>query len=378
MKQILLVALLAANACFPLLKAQTVTTISPTASKIDDDLIFDSNGNLFGSGYDAGKVYKLTPDGALTIFAEGLSNANGLAWNDDGSLVVVDNTGNKIYKVQPDGTKTVLVPNITGPSGLLRLYGSDTMIVTTYINHKVFKMAPDGSLTEYLTHPEFNGPVGLCYDDDQNLYVANFGDRKIFKVTPDGTVTFLTQPPLGQSIGFLAYANGFLYATAFNAHKIYKIDLDGNYNVWLGSTAGGTDGDASVAKFSRPNGIRFSSTGDTLYVSEYGGKRVRRITNLEGTSGVTDQVNVVGHAMLSPNPATGFSKFTFDLKVSTPVTIELFDLQGNMVKNICSESTLTPGHYVRELNVKGLVPGTYMLQMRTRESTTSRRLVVAN
>lgn len=343
------------------LDAQTVTTITTNASKIDDDIIFDAAGNLFGSNYIGSKVYKMTPDGVESIFASGFGSPNGLAFNDDGTLIMADNTANKLYKIFPDGSKEVFVDSLQGPSGVIRQKNSDTLLVTSYSNtHKIWKVAPDGSVSTFLTHPQFNGPVGMCYDDSMNLYIANFNDRKIFKMTPDGQVTFFTQPPLGQYIGFLAYTNGSLYATAMEAHKIYKIDLEGNYAVWLGSTIGTLDGDASVAKFNRPNGIRPSSTGDTLYVSDFGSKRVRMITNLGGTS-ATKELMPEWKVTVSPNPLANTAQITFELPDAANMSIGLYDAQGHWVQSVLENERLAQGAHQYLLARHGLPAGVYFL-----------------
>jgi sugar lactone lactonase YvrE len=353
------------------LHAQTVTTITTNASKIDDDIIFDAAGNLFGSNYIGSKVYKRTPDGVESVFASGFGSPNGLAFNDDGTLIMADNTGNKLYKIFPDGSKEVFVAPLQGPSGVIRQKNSDTLIVTSYsATNQIWKVAPDGSVSTFLTHPEFNGPVGLCYDDSMNLYIANFSDRKIFKMTPGGQVTFFTQPPLGQFIGFLAYAKGSLYATAMEAHKIYKIDLEGNYAVWMGSTVGTLDGDAAVARFNRPNGIRPSSTGDTLYVSDFGSKRVRMITNLGGTSAIGELVPGWKVAV-SPNPLANTAQITVELPDATDLSIGLYDDQGRLVQSVLENERLAGGAHQYALARRGLPKGIYFLYF---QSSTGRFL----
>ncbi|MBL7825904.1 MAG: hypothetical protein JNJ57_04680 [Saprospiraceae bacterium] len=343
------------------LHAQTVTTITTSASKIDDDILFDAAGNLYGSNYVGAKVYKMTPDGVESVFASGFGSPNGLAFTDDGILIMADNTGNKLYKIFPDGSKEVFVDSLQGPSGMIREKNSDTLIVTSYSStNTIWKIAPDGSVSSFLNHPEFNGPVGLCYDDSMNLYIANFSDRKIFKLTPDGQLTFFTQPPLGQYIGFLAYANGSLYATAMQAHKIYKIDLQGNYTVWLGSTIGSVDGDASVAKFNRPNGIRPSSTGDTLYVSDFGSKKVRMITNLGGAT-ATNELMPEWKVKVSPNPMTTNTQIAFELPDAATMSIGLYDDRGILVRSILANERLMQGAHHYSFVREGLVAGVYFL-----------------
>ncbi|MCB0542261.1 MAG: T9SS type A sorting domain-containing protein [Saprospiraceae bacterium] len=365
-------ALLLSSCFFFHANAQTVTTITSGAVPIDDDIIFDAAGNLYGSDYVGNSIYKRTADGVESAFTSGLSSPNGLAFLNDTTLIVADNTGNKLYKVFPDGSKQIFVDPLPGPSGVLRLPDSDTFLVTSYTMHKVWKVASDGTVSDYLVHPDFNGPVGLCFDDAENLYVANFNDRKIFRVTPDGQINFFVQPSLGQYIGFIAYANGFIYATAMNANKIYKIDLDGNDAVWLGSSIGSTDGDASVAKFNRPNGIRASASGDTLYVSDFGSKRVRMITNLGGASATHTAFLSDQQVSVAPNPAGPDIRIGIEVTAATELSAALYDANGRRVYEIFPMQRKVQGLYRYSIDATSLTPGLYFLQLR---AATGARLV---
>ena len=346
-------------------RAQTVVTLTTSASSIDDDIILDAEGNLYGSNYNGSAIFKRSPTGEESTFTGGLNTPNGLAFAADGNLIAVDNQGNRIYRVFPDGTKEIFIAPIQGPSGILREYDSDTLIVTSYTTDKIWKIAPDSSVTEYLTHPEFNGPVGLCYDDEKNLYVANFNDRKIFKVTPDGEISLFAHPPLGQYIGFIAYANGYLYATAMNAHKIYRIDPDGNYSVWLGSTAGTADGDASSARFNQPNGIRASFTGDTLYVSDFGSKRVRMITDLNGTVATQNAERPDWQVTVAPNPARTHTRIAFVLPRAEQLRLEVIDEQGHPIGLLVPERHYSAGRHEYNWNTEGVAAGIYLLKLRS-------------
>ncbi|MCB0707224.1 MAG: SMP-30/gluconolactonase/LRE family protein [Saprospiraceae bacterium] len=348
----------------PLLTAQIVTTISGTGTTIDDDIIQDASGILYGSNYVGDSVFKIYPDGTEEIFTSGINTPNGLAFDPNGNLLVVDNQGNKIYRVFPDGTKEIFVSPIAGPSGILQEYDSDTLIVTSYTTDVVWKIAPDGSVSEFLTHPEFNGPVGLCYDEAHNLYVANYTDRKIFKVTPDGEISFLVQINLGTNVGFITYAHDYIYATTMNGMRIFRVDLEGNSEIWLGSSQGNTDGDASQAKFNWPNGIRPSVTGDTLFVSDFGSKKVRMITDLDGTStSVKGKAQQKTDVLVTPNPAVSEFQITMDLPTDTEVDIVLYDSMGRQVAHLLETKKLPAGKVVLPFSREDLPAGSYLIQL---------------
>ncbi len=306
-----------------ILQAQTVTTIA-TNTGIDDGMALDSEGNLYGSNYMGNSVFKLTPDGTVSTFSTGYDTPNGLVFNNDGTLFMADNIGNVIYKIMPNGTSEAFVANINNPSGLIFEHDSDTLIVTGYLGDKLSKIAPDGSVIQIPGTNVMNGPVGLAYDDGNNLYVAEFGNsngfgsRKIFKITPEGEISTLMSLNSGGSIGFIAYAKGYLYATAFYSNRIYRIDLAGNAELWLGSTAGTVDGDASVAKFNGPNGIIASPSQDTLYVSDFNTRSIRMITDLEMSTPVNQTIASIDIDVY-PNPVSDI------LNVEYPTTFDNSD-----------------------------------------------------
>ena len=82
-------------------RAQTVVTLTTSASSIDDDIILDAEGNLYGSNYNGSAIFKRSPTGEESTFTGGLNTPNGLAFAADGNLIAVDNQGNRIYRVFP-------------------------------------------------------------------------------------------------------------------------------------------------------------------------------------------------------------------------------------------------------------------------------------
>ena len=85
MKKIVL--LLLAYATFVPLQAQQVSTIFNSATiQVDDGIVQDKHGNIYGSHYMGSNVYKITPSGVSTVFKSGLNTPNGLAFDSQGNL----------------------------------------------------------------------------------------------------------------------------------------------------------------------------------------------------------------------------------------------------------------------------------------------------
>ncbi|MEZ4958946.1 MAG: hypothetical protein R2830_03950 [Saprospiraceae bacterium] len=343
--------------------AQTVATISPN-SGVTDALIFDADGNLLGADYTGSAVFKiLLPGGESSVFSDGYNTPNGMALGSDGTLYLADNQGDKIYKIYPDSTREVFV-EMDSPSGLIFELDSDTLIATSYAGDKLVKIAPDSSMTVWASGGHLGGgPVGLCYDSVGQLYVGNFDDRKIIKMSPDGSQELLVQGPTSGWLGFIAYAKGFIYGTLYSTHKIFRSDLQGNATVILGTTIGTVDGGPGVAKFSAPNGIVASPTGDTLYVSDYNTSNIRMITNLDGQPSAGREVGPAKGFNVSPNPFYGKTLLSFDLGRQADISLDIRDTEGRLVRQVLSNETLAAGTHQFEIGDPGLSSGIYFASL---------------
>ena len=300
---------------------------------IDDAIVMDDSGNLYGAHFTGNRIYKRSSDGTFSVYASGLNTPNGMDFDSAGNLFVADHSGNKLYKILPDGTKVEHLSNINRPSGVLKMEGSDTMIVTRYAANMILKVAPDAHIDTLASGGMLNGPVGLAYDDNGRLFTANFNDRKLIEVTPDGDLIEIAQFPQSGWLGFMTYANGFFYGTSYNNHKIYQIRQSDNLiSLLAGTVLGEVDGDASVARFHQPNGIVFNEAKDTLFISAYGTGNVRYITNLESTVSVFDPELSPEGVNIYPNPAVSDLNIQFSLTENKAIGIKLLQPDGKVLK----------------------------------------------
>jgi len=127
--------------------------------------------------------------------------------------------------------------------------------VYTVTDYCIRKTSPSGNVTtlaglagysSYVddvgTTARFQNPFGICVDRDSNVYVVEWDGHVVRKITPSGVVTTIA----GQ---------------------------------W--GQSGSTDARGSAARFYYPTKIAVDSNG-VLYVAEYHGQRVRRVTQ-DGT-----------------------------------------------------------------------------------------------
>lgn len=358
------------------LGAQSVSTLLPGNSGIDDALLLDSAGNIYGSGYMNGNLYKVSPTGTPSLYASGFSATNGLAWDGLGNLTVCDNTGDKIYKIAPDTSISVFL-NITGPSGLTKDPLSDTLYFTTYPGQGVYKIAPDTSYTLVAQGNGLDGPVGLAWDDNYDLLIGNFSDGKVFRLERNGgNFSQVGQFP-GGICGFIAYKEGYIYGTMFNAQQIFRMDSLGNTQWVAGSFFGQVDGPAATARFSRPNGITFSLGGDSLFISDFTAKSIRIVSGLDSIGLVSSEApQPLGYRLeVSPNPSHGLVRISFELPQVEMARFRLVDLQGREVVKIEMEN-YDMGRHKLQLEAGQLPRGIYLLVMEAGEFRTTARVVL--
>jgi sugar lactone lactonase YvrE len=139
------------------------------------------------------------------------------------------------------------------------------------------------------TAAQFNGPSGICTDNNGNLYVTDYFNFKIRKIViATGEVTTYTGSTFGYTNGDLATAQfnapvgicregDFLYVTESINTKIRKIDMiTGTVSTLAGSIQGTLDGIGEAAQFDGLSGICPDGNGN-LYVAEINNHRIRKI-----------------------------------------------------------------------------------------------------
>ena len=88
-------------------------------------LAFDSAGNLYASDPGPvvdpptpGNITKIAPDGVQTLIATGLGDLRGLAFDFDGNLFVAGHGDNVIYKITPNGSVSIFATGLDIPQYL--------------------------------------------------------------------------------------------------------------------------------------------------------------------------------------------------------------------------------------------------------------------
>ena len=149
---------------------------------------FDREGNLYVSSRMEGSIYKVTPSGQRSTYAQGMGVATGIAFDRDENLYVGDRTGT-VFKISPDRQIYVFAtiePSVAAyhlafsSTGDLYVTGP----TTSSFDH-ILRISPAGEVSSF--YRGLGRPQGLAFDIEGNLYaVASLaGSRGVVRLTPD-------------------------------------------------------------------------------------------------------------------------------------------------------------------------------------------------
>jgi hypothetical protein len=207
------------------MKPFVVELMNPTG------MAFDRAGQLYASSRHDGSVYRVTPAGSISTYAEGMGIATGIAFDRVGNLYVGDrgNVGDRsgtIFKIAPDRQVFVfatLEPSVAAyhlafsPSGDLYVSGP-----TTSSFDCIYKITPRGEVSVF--YRGLGRPQGIAFDIDGNLYVAASlrGKRGIVKITPQQKAALEVS---GHNLVGLAFAPGRAAILATTS-AVYRLAWD--------------------------------------------------------------------------------------------------------------------------------------------------------
>jgi uncharacterized protein (TIGR03437 family) len=330
-----------------------------------DGVATDRKGNLYITDPESSLVYKVTPDGTLTVLAgngidgysgdggpatsASLSTPSGIAVDADGNVYFSDTltdsesaelsasgtvsltTAGRIRRVSPDGIITTVAgggdrdPAGGGPAAQARLSDVAGIALDAQGNlyfaevdrHRILKVTRAGTISIAAgngvqgdagdggpaTLASLDSPSDVALDPQGSLIIADSGNEEIRKVTPDGVIHSVLFDSALQ--GVAVDPNGAIYSfTFFGVHKLtdgYRSVTADGFGPGPFAGDGGPAEDANVYSLGEHAGLAFDAQGN-LYIADQGHQRVRRI----GTDGVIQTLagNGQGRFQGDGGPAT--------------------------------------------------------------------------
>jgi streptogramin lyase len=243
------------------------------------EIFADSFGNIYGTLYITGGIYKISPNGVTSKIytTDPTKQWLHVAADSSGNAYTYNLTDNQIIKITPSGGTTIVNPFGSNEFSArsLTVDGSDTL----YIASSGLGATPRGTIgevmsdgrTQILTPSRISGGSGIALDASETIYVSSQVDNAIVKIAPDGTVSTFVSAGLKAPTGIIFDKFGILYVADYGSNTIKKITPDGTVSIFVS-----TD-------INHPDALAFDAAGN-LYVSNFGDNTIARVTPSGSTS----------------------------------------------------------------------------------------------
>jgi uncharacterized protein (TIGR03437 family) len=248
-----------------------------------DGISVDAGGNLYIAEENNYRVRKVSANGIITTIA-----GNGvLGFSGDGGPATAAALG-KLFGVAVDAAGNVYIAD--SANGRVRKVSANGTI-STLAGNGLFKFSGDGGPG---SQAHLNEPNGVAVDGAGNVYIADTLNNRIRRVGPGGAISTVagsgvlgfsgdggpaTAALLAWPEGPLALdAAGSLYFTDRGNHRVRRVSRDGTISTVAGSGSGfsGDGGPAAAARLNWPLGVALDAGGN-LYIADQNNYRIRRV-----------------------------------------------------------------------------------------------------
>ncbi|MFD5268983.1 RICIN domain-containing protein [Streptomyces sp. NPDC058335] len=204
---------------------------------------------------------------------------------------------------------------------------------------------------------QLNRPYGIAVDGTGTLYFSDFNNHRVRKITTDGKISTVAGtgvagfsgdngPAVSAQLNYprevAVDSTGAVYIADTNNHRVRKITADGRISTVAGTGAaafGGDDGPATAARLHTPLGVAVDSTG-TLYISDHGNHRVRKITT-DGKISTLAGTGVAGFAGDGGPAVAAQLKTPYAVAVDRAGGLYIADGGNHRVRKVAADGKIT-------------------------------------
>jgi sugar lactone lactonase YvrE len=183
-------------------------------------------------------VYRVSPDGELSVITTEVDIPQGLAIFDDRSVLVSDLRSGigAVLRVTLDGAVTVFA-EINSPKGIVA-DGDDGFVVVSHGQRALLRLSRDGGVSTIASGAPLDYPHDVVRWDDETFVVSDGYAHALFKVSRSGQVSVLAQgDPLVSPQGLAIGPDNTLVVVDPQAGAIFRVTEEGE--VTTVATAGG-------------------------------------------------------------------------------------------------------------------------------------------
>jgi hypothetical protein len=234
-----------------------------------DHLVTTPNSTIFLTGTPGLTRYQ-KDSGFTDMTPADVKYIVGAAFNSLGDLYFADVANERVVKFNvKTGEQKIIAIGLARPAGLA-INSKDEVFVSLFDfgkGNSVAKISDQGDVELFAEGGYLNGPIGLVFDEYNNLYAGNWNDGVITRITTNGTQSIIARLPNSDNSGInqITYSNGFIYTTSGEVRHLYQIDLASKQHslVSLPSTLDAIP----TEKIKWKGAITTSNNGKSLYIT---------------------------------------------------------------------------------------------------------------
>ncbi len=382
------------------------------------------NGNIYVVEYGGNVVRKIDVSGNISTFAgtgtPGYSGDHGpataatfhipidITFDEIGNAYVVDNVNSVIRKIDTFGIITTFAGNglngysgDNGPATNARLYWPDrvnhdafgNIYIADAQNNVVRKVDTAGIITTVAgngiagfsgdhgpaTAASLNWTLGVAFDGNNNMYIADGNNHRVRMVDPNGIITTFAGngtnglsgdggPATEASFmlpGGVAIDGGCnVYITDFYGNNVRKIFTSGIIETVVDSSStpgfSGDHGNSKAAEINGPDNLTFD-TSYSIYFADFYNNRIRKVEKIGANHGcpppltVYRELDKINRITISPSPAHNSVMIQWSNNAETKITVR--NVMGQIIR---TEKTIgTSFNY----DVLSLSAGLYLVHL---------------
>ena len=203
----------------------------------------DPKGLAFKDGIiyvaDKNQIRKVDTNGKVSIFVDSTNFPsvpiflNDLAFDNNGNLFVsesgiFDSTDGAVYKITPEGNVSTFIdyittPEIHSPNGLL-FDKDNNLFIVDYGTGKLLKISANGKELEIIDHSG-RSLDGLAYDSRGFLYYSDWDGGRIFRVDKQNNSTVIDSGFTSPADITIDQEKDLLLIPEFNANDVKEVSL---------------------------------------------------------------------------------------------------------------------------------------------------------